>query len=315
MKGYLKRIAGFLLFFFVVISLLQLAVSLNIRHRSLNGHDNLEQTENINADLIFLGSSRCRAHFDPVFFDTAYHLKSVNLGMDGHSEIAMAVLRLRLYLAGNKAPKFILFNFDPLVTTGSESANKNFVHKNDFARYAFLPGRSYRPLVDYFQFNALERYLPMYAIFKYQLFSKCWSRSGFPYSVDSYDKHPSSETLQYSTGVNNLKLEYPGAAAVEEIKTALSSFNEICRRNKIRLICIQTPVYNAIYDAGAFSYPGEVCKELNIPFIDADIPEIRNDQKNFYNADHMNIVGVEKMNKYLATDTVLAAALNRPVDF
>jgi hypothetical protein len=235
--------------------------------------------------------------------------------MDGHSEIAMAVLRLRLYLTGNKAPKFILFNFDPLVTAGSESANKNFVHKNDFARYAFLPDRSYRPLVDYFQFNALERYLPMYAIFKYQLFSKCWSRSGFPYSVDSYDKHPSSETLQYSTGVNNLKLEYPGPAAVEEIKTALSSFNEICRRNKIRLICIQTPVYEAIYDAGAFSYPGEVCKELNIPFIDADIPEIRNDQKNFYNADHMNVVGVEKMNKYLATDTVLAAALNRPVDF
>ncbi len=310
MKEYFKKISLFLLSFLGLIILVQLILSFNIRNKSITGHDNLKQTEHIDADLVFMGSSRCRAHFDPLFFDSAYHLKSVNLGIDGHSEIAMQLLRLRLYLNSNKAPRYVIFNFDPLVQGGSSEHNTNFVHKNDFARYAFFPDKGSAALVDYFHFNIVEKYVPLFSILKYQLFSECLSRKGFPYSRNFYDKHASPAEIKFSDNADNVKLPKLNADVIRELKDSLSIFNEFCKSNKIQLICIQTPIFKSLYDSTAFSYPAQICRELNIPFINACVESIRDDRDNFYNADHMNVIGVTKMNAYLKTDSLLTTILH-----
>ncbi len=311
MKGYFIKILRYLTVFLLLTTAIQLSISFYIRHRSINGHDTLHLTKNLNADLVFLGSSRCRAHFDPVFFDTTYHLKSANLGIDGHADIAMATLRLKRYLTNNKAPRFLILNFDPLVNGGSATDNTNFVHKNDFARYAFFPSAANRPMVSYFHFNVLEQYVPLYAILKYQLFSSCLSPKGFPYSEDFYDKHVTAIDKEYRTTTDSLRLRRPDARSLEQTKFALAQFKALCAESKIQLICIQTPVYKLIYDSGAFSSPREICSDLGIPFVDANINSIIGDQENFYNADHLNINGVLSMNRFLASqkafDGILAS--------
>src|SRR4051812_7370810 len=167
MSVFIKRMLLFLLSVILLITILQAIISIRISGKTVNGHDNLETTSNINADLVFLGSSRCWDHFDPKFFDTTYHLKSLNIGVDGHSEISMAIVRLKDYLSRNKPPQKAVLSFDPFMSGGS-NYNTNFVHKDNFARYAFLPSKKDLLIIDYFHFNFYERYIPLYAMFKYK---------------------------------------------------------------------------------------------------------------------------------------------------
>src|SRR6187431_1121144 len=105
MKQFLKNTILFAMLLIGIVFLIQIAISFRIKGKTVTGYDTLEQTSNVNADLVFMGSSRCWAHLDPKFFEENYHLKSVNIGMNGHSDLMASTLRLENYLAKNKAPK------------------------------------------------------------------------------------------------------------------------------------------------------------------------------------------------------------------
>jgi len=274
------------------------------------GHDNLEQTSNINADLVFIGSSRCRAHFDPIFFDTTFKLKSINIGVDGHSEISMAITRLENYLSRNKNPKYIIFSFDPLVSAGDLLHNKNNVHKNAFARYAYLPSNINLPLVNYFQFDFPEKYIPLYAIFKYNnlshiLFSdndKTWAKYGYDLHDEKWDtaKNPvSNEIMNY----------YRKKSDIKSTTVALNSLQMLCKKNNAKLLCIQTPVYQVAHNDSIFSESESMCFFLNIPFVDANHEYIRKNIDFFYNSDHLNKSGVHQLNLFFKNNIMLKSFL------
>jgi len=305
MRFFLTRILQFCFFLMAFALIIQLLIGLNIRNRSIRGHDNLKQTENINADLVFLGSSRCRSHFDPFFFDTAFNLKSINIGVEGHSELSMAILRLKLYLSKNKAPKFAILSFDPLVSAGKEKNDTNYIHKNDFARYAFFPNKTDLPLVEYFNYSFFEKYLPLYAILKYQLFYDCFHKRPHTFSVSGYEEHNKPADKVYSDVSDHLKDRFQVNRDIPGIKKSLGQLNDLCIKNNIKLICIQTPVYKKIYDQELFSEPGQICNELGVSFIDVNTEPIKEEKSNFYNADHMNIEGVTKMNSFLRSNKTL----------
>lgn len=303
MKRFIKNILFFTIIFFAFISIIQLAISLHISDKTITGHDNLVQTEHINADLVFLGSSRAAAHFDPAFFDTTYKLKSLNLGVDGHSELPMAILRLEAYLAKNRAPKFAILNFDPLVNAGDEKGNTNFINKNSYARYAFFANKTEQPIVDYFGFNFPEKYIPLYAIAKYQLIVDCLASKEAPYSTTWYARH--DDLSNYSPVMDDLLTKYPLPKNPGAVSKSLSTLQALCIKNNIKLICIQTPVYKIAYDEKVFALPQQICSALGIPFIDVSATSIKDLKSNFYNADHLNTAGVLKMNAFLQSGLVL----------
>ena len=294
----------FIFFSTFILLLLQSVISYRIHGKTLTGHDNLEQFSAVKADLVFLGSSRCRAHFDPLFFDTTYKLKSVNIGVDGHSEISMAIIRLKDYLSRNTTPKFALLSFDPFVTSGDLKNNVNFVHKNDFARYAFLPDKKDLPLVNYFKFNYTEKYVPLYALIKYAIIQdaiflnneKKWVKYG-------YDVHPENwDTVAYPI-TKTMRDFFSKEKDRFTIISSLDSLKSLCILNSIKLICVQTPVYKIIYDDSNFLEPQKICKELNIPFFDLNKENIRDEMNYFYNSNHLNLLGVHRMNNTLKSDT------------
>lgn len=307
MKRFIKKIILFSVTLIVILFLVQGLVSLRIKGKTVRGHDNLEITSNVNADLVLLGSSRCWAHFDPVFFDTTYHLKSVNIGVDGHIEIVTAMLRLQNYLAKNKPPKYAILSFDAFMVAGDEDNNQNFVHKDAFARYSFFPNTKDLTFVNYFKFDWAEKYIPLYSIFKNQLFIDCltlknsgnYPKYGFDKHVEQWDtiKIPISSILKKPllTGKNK-----------PYTTLALEKLNQFCIKNNIQLLCIQTPVYKAIADKKSFSIPSEICKKLNIPFLDVNKNSIQENISYFYNSNHLNNKGVERMNSYLKNNLQLA---------
>lgn len=309
MKQFFKNSALFALLLTGILLLIQIAVSFRIKGKTVTGYDTLELTSNVNADLVFMGSSRCWAHFDPKFFEETYQLKSVNIGMNGHSDLMASTLRLKNYLAQNKAPKFVLLNIDPFISAGSLEHNTKMVNKNDYARFAFFPKEEDQPFMDYFQFDAAERYIPLYALFKYQMFIDCVTlqkSNAFPKGFELNDEQ--WDTLKYPISDINKKYffkpkDLPG------ITQAMKELNDLCQKNNIRLMAIQTPVYQITYDAVAFERPKTICQKLDIPFIDANYESIRNKTDYFYNAIHLNKKGVEEMNKRLKNEKELNTIL------
>jgi hypothetical protein len=292
-----------------IILLVQIAICYRIKGKSVTGCDTLESTANTNADLVFLGSSRCWAHFDPKFFEKNYKLKSVNVGMNGHSDIAAANLRLQDYLSRNNAPKFVMLNIDPFISAGSIEYNKKLVTKNDFARFAFFPNRKDLLFVNYFHFDIYERYVPLYALFKYQLFFDCLTlkkSNGFPAGFELNDEK--WDTIKYPISDVNKKY-YFKPNEIPAISNALYKLNQLCKKNNIKLICIQTPVYKVAYDEKAFTTPKLICERLNIAFVDVNAEYIRNDTNYFYNAIHLNKNGVIEINKLFKNDKELTAFL------
>lgn len=305
MKQFLKNSVLFSILLLGIIFLVQLAVSYRIKGKTVTGYDTLEQTANVNADLVFMGSSRCWAHFDPRFFEENYHLKSVNIGMNGHSDLTASILRLENYLTKNKAPKFVLLNIDPFVNAGSLEHNKNFVNKNDYARFAFLLNKEDKAFMDYFKFDNAERYIPLYALFKYQMFIDCITlkySNAFPKGFEENDEK--WDTIKYPISDFNKKY-FSKPKDTPQIIQALKLLDDICKKSGIRLICIQTPVYKSVYDAKAFARPKSMCQKLNIPFIDANNSYIKDKTDYFYNAIHLNKDGVSEMNKLLKNEKEL----------
>ncbi|WP_291097990.1 MULTISPECIES: hypothetical protein [unclassified Flavobacterium] len=303
MKTFIKNIVRFSLFIIFIAILLQTIISLKIRNESLNDIDNLEQTSNINADLVFLGSSRCWVHFDPSFFDKTFKIRSVNIGVNGHTEIAMAILRLKNYLSKNNPPKFAILSFDPLVNAGSEVDNSNFCDKDIYARYSFFPNRKNLSFVNYFKFNLSERYIPLYSIFKYKMLDDCLSITQ-KYNMNCNHIVDKKWDTIHNPITNSMKKNYSNKVQITTVNS-LGELNNLCKKNNIKLLCIQTPVYKAIYDELAFKNTKVICKTLNISFIDINIKPFRNNIEYFYSPTHLNKYGVEQMNQLLKKDSTL----------
>lgn len=309
MGKFLKNSAWFLGFVIICICLLQGIISFRIKDKAITGYDNWNSTSNVNADLVLLGSSRCWAHFDPHFFEATYHLKTANIGMNGHSELTASILRLENYLSKNKAPKFAILSFDPSIAPGNFENNTNFVNKNNYARFAFLPSKKNGDLVNYFKFDFREKYLPLYALFKYQLVEDAVTlknstifKEGFELNDEHWDtvKNPVSGAM---------KKHFIKDDEIPLLKKQLLQLKSICTKNNIRLLCIQTPAYKSNYDTSVFKKSAAICKSLNISFIDANSVAIRENINNFYNSTHLNKNGIEEMNKLLKNEKELTTFL------
>lgn len=305
MSSFIKKLLLFLLSALLLATALQTIISLRIKGKTVNGHDNIELTSGINADMVFLGSSRCWAHFNPAFFDTTYHLKSVNISVDGHSEIMMAIVRLNAYLSNNTPPKIAILSFDPFMSGDLKPVTDNPVHKDNYARYAFLPSKESLPIVDYFGFNFFERYVPMYAMFKYKHTTDAILLNNFSNWVTyGYERHDETwDTIAHPI-TDVIKKKYFLEAEEKGITESLDSLNKLCILHNIKLICIQTPVYKNIYDTHTFSRTEKICKSLSIPFIDANKDYIITNPDLFYNVNHLNTKGVNMLNDFLKNDSV-----------
>lgn len=306
MRIFIRKFIGFAGFIFISLLLFQGIISFLLIGKNIRGHDNLEKTSNINADLVFLGSSRCWVHFDPVFFDSTFKIKSVNIGVDGHTEIQMAIIRLKDYLSRNQPPKYAILNIDPFIGAGSKLNNINFVHKDAFARYSFLPTNKNLLIVNFFKFNLFEKYIPLYAVYKYKLLSDCISiKKNNSYTKHRYERHDEKWDTISSPVTDTLKKSFYDIIEKKMVINSLVEFKELCSKNNIKLLCIQTPVYKIIQDENIFEDTKNLCKALEIPFIDANIEFIRNEIKYFYNSNHLNTDGVLALNLELKNNSLL----------
>jgi hypothetical protein len=288
MKKFIKQGLVFGLIVFSWLSVLQLIISIRINGQSVNGQDNLDQTSNINADIIFIGNSRCITSINPLIFKQQGYSVS-NLGLHGNPNVSFVMSRLKNYIRNNdKAPQYVIFNLDPYSSTG-----KSNVMKDRFARYAFGNPSKYRELIDYFDFDFNEKYIPSYAILKYRKFFDClllnnqstFLKLGFecnPGDVCS-TKFSKNEVAEH---VSLFRKSNKKSKLLNEIK----DLQIFCTQNKIKLIGLQLPVFQVIRTSD-FDLTNKIATKLNLQFF--DLASIENSQNCalFKDKNHLNDKG------------------------
>ncbi len=111
--------------------------------------------EGIDADMVFLGSSRVLNHFAPYVLDSVLSLNSYNLGIAGaHFDDMLA--RYRLYREKNKPPKVVLIGIDYFSLLDG-------VDRDKYQFYPWFHDRSFRKAVfRVTRFSLQERFLPLF---------------------------------------------------------------------------------------------------------------------------------------------------------
>ncbi len=308
MKKFISQLFFFACLLFCGALALQLLISNRIKGKIISENNNLEQTTNANAELVFLGSSRCAMHFDPNYFSTTFKLKSVNLGVNGHSEITMAITRLKYYLATNKPPRFAILNFDPMMLANNEA--DNFSLKDEFAKEAFFPKNKDTLFVNYFKFNFAEKYVPLYSLFKYRQIRTCvFFRNTNDFKKFGYRKNDVSWDGIINQKALAIRAKYFKKDQIQPITNSLLALKKLCVENNIKLMCIQTPVYKPIYEPVRFAWTQKICQNAKIPFVDTNSSSIINNCAYFLNINHLNKNGVSQMNQFLKNNTVLTSFL------
>ena len=302
---FLKNTCYYSIFLILCLTIVQLLISYRIKGKLVSGNDNWDTTANINADLVLLGSSRCWVHFDPTFFEEEFNLKTVNLGMSGHSKLSAIQLRLENYLAKNKAPKFVIVSFDPFTKPQNNLPNKSLIDKNKYSRFAFMPTKENEALVNYFGFNSEEKYVPLYAIFKYKLLGDCITLNKSNLYPKGFEMNDEVWDTTKSPVNDEMKKYFFKENEIQILKKQLNDFNLFCKKKNIKLICIQTPVYKVLYNEKNFEQSISICRNNNIKIIDANYEKIRNNSDYFYNTNHLNKNGVIEMNKLLKNEKEL----------
>ena len=303
--NFLKKTVSFSILIVVIITSLQILITFRIKDKTVFGHDNWDTTSNIDADIVLLGSSRCWMHLDPGFFNKKFNLKTVNIGMNGHSKINSIQLRLENYLMKNKSPKFVIFSFDPFIEPYFNKSDSNLINKDKYSRFAFMPTKENEALVEYFKFNNAEKYIPLYAIFKFKLLGDCVTLNNSNLFPEGFGMNDEVWNTTKSPVNDELKKYYFTDNEASILKKQLYNLNEFCKKKEIKLICIQTPVYKVLYDKKKFQQTISICESNNIEVIDANYEIIRNNSINFYNTNHLNKKGVNEMNKLLKNEQKL----------
>jgi hypothetical protein len=310
MKLFLKQV----FVFFGVVSLLafliQCAASNRMKGREvLNLYDNFHVRYPERADLLFMGSSRCITHYSPKKFNEFFQCKSLNLGVDGHSELDIHLLKLQSYLKHNQPPKLVLLNYDIFINSNRYGEEGNKVHKDYFSRYAFRPFSESTAIIDYFGYDLAEQYLPSYALLRYQMLPNIMSMNGeYKWRDEGYARHDENwDTITHPVKVLDTIIGFNTDEYNSNLQKVMLSFKKLCDDHQIVLLLVQSPVYQRVFEKQPMKVPEALARSLGFSFFDFNKSPLNNKIDNFYNANHMNTRGVEHFFQTIVNDTNFCA--------
>ncbi|GAA4468285.1 hypothetical protein GCM10023093_25540 [Nemorincola caseinilytica] len=314
MKQFLKKTLAFGIALLLVAAVVQALITVRIKNKTTTGHDHLTIYPGEKFDILFLGSSRCADHFIPGVFKQDVGLTSLNMGCIGHADIPSFLLKLNYYLLYHPAPRYVIMNFDLATINGPQdpAQNRNYLAKHYFARYAFFAEPHNEMVSQYFGFNLAERYLPMYAILKYKMLGDCitmkdgrnWMKKGYLEQGGVWNFDPVKQKDAVSRGhADTFRIRYA------PIKDQMRYVKDLCAKNGSKLICVHTPLFSMVYEDKGFELPGQMCRELDIPYIDMHRNTIPDSVVYFSDMLHLNETGATRFCKALCADSTFRAAL------
>ena len=269
----------------------------------------------INADVLIMGTSRAWKHVSPQILDTALHVNSYNLGMDG-AAFDLQYDRFRLYLMHNKKPEYILQEVGFPTFTSSEEAQ----YFEQYIPWLSDPviwniAKRHCPSI-----GVAERYFPLYKYNNQLPLLGEGIRSYFGKGVAAMKyKGYQGVAASWDSSFYLFKQHNPAGITIQIDPGAVKQFDEYlhyCDQNNIKVILFYAPTY---YQFVPYLLNYTAIKEMianlalknHVPFLDYSTDSISYNKGLFYNSQHLNKKGSEVFSNQLAKD-VAKYISNRP---
>ncbi len=261
----------------------------------------------IQADMLFMGSSRAWVHFSPEIFDSAYQLNSYNLGLDG-TTLDMQLERLHIYMRYNRKPRYIIQEV---------GLNTVIARQRELPQYAqLLPylsdtaiWRIYKQ--QYENASLAERYFPL---FKYNnqfplIKEGLLSFAGHGVAATKY-KGYRGQLLSWDNSFSNFVRDNPKGYALKIDSQAIDIFKDYlkwCREQDITIMLVYAPYY---YEADHYitniselkKLISGIAAENNVPYLDYTHNYLDSSKRYFYNSQHLNKEGSEILSRMVVRD-------------
>lgn len=270
--------------------------------------------QNLDNDVIIMGSSRAFVQFNPRIIDSVLHVNSYNLGYNG-SLVNRQIERYYAYCRIQKhEPQTIIYSIDYGTLSGIST---NF-EREQFYPYFFYDRDLMRQFDKYQHFSLMEKYIPFWR------YCSCF----FDFHVYDVFTNPEEKEIFYK-GFKNERMQWDASVLLATAEQdyhcndqALQIFNDFIEdvSSKGRnVIFVYSPAYKEFLNKfrhldRMYQIFADIAKRHNIPVLDYTKDSICNDTSFFYNATHLNKVGADIFSLQVSKDIDNLKLLSRLKD-
>ena len=311
MKKPIGKAIIFLLGFFLISIIIQSLVFYFIKNLEVGelGVVNKIMSGNINSQIIISGASRSYVGINPKIIEEKTGKSCYNISQNG-ARLATQLAVLKSYLKNNSKPEIIIQELGMYTLTFDEKI---------YAPYKYLPYLEEEELYEGLKLIDSElwinRYFPFTNLTFYntnlqKLLIKDYKRqidNKRDYLVHGFHPNKSSWSIDeeafYKNPIGIYNITH--TKAVDLLKELI----DICEREKIKLILVNTPEYYTITPLYKYRQPklkiiNQIVQEKQVTFLDYASNEICKNKKLFYNFRHLNDKGAHEFTQIFTSDLI-----------
>ena len=255
-------------------------------------------------DILIMGNSRGKSHFDTRVIDSLSHKSSFNLGIGGYP-INAQLLKYQLYREHNRKPELIIQNID-YMTVQVMSDIRNQHESEQF--FPLVYDKEMRKQLRKNGYCFLELNMPLYRFFGYQqviknglleaLHLKHYSRPSYKGFLPENGRWNGSELARMKP--ENVILSEEGRALFEDYLAQ-------CRADSIQVVLVNSPLYAEAQEkligfGDARAYFEQVAEKYGCLYLDYTDTPVCEDTDNFVVSVHLNAHAARAFSETLMED-------------
>ena len=258
-------------------------------------------------DVLIIGNSRAKSHYDTHVIDTLGHKDSFNIGIGGYP-VNVQLMKYKLYAEHNRKPELIIHNMD-YMTVRVFGDIRNQHESEQF--FPLVYDREMRKELRKWGYGFLELNVPLYRFFGYQQVIKNGLLEAL--HLKHYSSRPSYKGFLPEKGRWNgselARMKPENVVLSNEGKALLEEFLAQCRADSIRVVLVNSPLYAGAqqkligYDS-ARAYFEQIADKYDCLYLDYTDTPMCQDTSNFCVSVHLNAQAARQFSETLVEDLI-----------
>lgn len=259
-------------------------------------------------DVLIIGNSRGKSHFDPSIIDSMLQVSSFCIGAGGYP-INVHTLKYDLYREHNRKPRVIIQNVDHMTIRIMEDVRHQHQSEQFFPLVYDRQMRKELPEAGY---TWKELWIPMFRFFGYQMVIKNGLLEAL--SIKHYISNPAYKGHRPESGrwdgTELAKMTRQEIILPAEAKVQFEDFLADCKRDTVEVVLVFSPMYTGALEKytnlqDVKTYFRKTADRFGFPYLDyteGEGLEISSDSTNFCVSVHMNPYATKRFTGLLCRD-------------
>ena len=257
-------------------------------------------------DLLIMGNSRGKSHYDPRILDSLLHTDSFCLGVGGYP-FNVQLLKYNLYREHNRKPAVIVQDIDPSTVFNTFPDVRHQHQSEQF--FPLVYDRGMRKELKRVGYGFMDLNIPMYRFFGYQQVIKNGLLEALHLkhhvSLPAYKGHRPESGKWDGTVLREME---PQEIVINESgKAMFESYLARCRADSIRVVLVYSPMYEGAREKmhgldEARACFAEMAQRYDCVYLDYLDDPVCRDSTNFCVSVHLNPASTAAFTRRVARD-------------